>query len=69
MNKILIEELSSPNEAARFDALAIIGEFRVPAALPALRLLSARLQHESSPGAPFEVAKVNRIIDRLKKES
>lgn len=61
----LIHALASGTESERFDALAIINEFRIAAALPALRELAVRLQLEDSPGAPFELAKVNRFISKL----
>ena len=61
----LIEALASGTESQRFDALAIINEFGITAALPAMRELAIRLQLENSPGAPFELAKVNRFISKL----
>ena len=65
-NSDLFDVLRHGTEGQRYDALAIINEFRVADALPALRELAVRLQIEDSPGAPFELAKVDRIIARLK---
>jgi hypothetical protein len=53
-------------EHQRYDALAIINEFRVTEALPHLLDLALRLQLDDGPGAPFELAKVERIIRRLR---
>jgi hypothetical protein len=65
VNCVLIEQVGSPDENVRFDALAVIEEFSIDAALPALRALADRLEDEPSPGAPYEWAKVNRLIGNL----
>lgn len=62
---LLAEQVESLDENVRFDALAIIREFRIVSALPALRSLADRLEAQDSPGAPFEWAKVNRLIGLL----
>lgn len=67
-NADLFAALRVGTEGQRYDALAIINEFRVRQALDHLRELAVRLQVESSPGAPFELAKVERIIGRLMAE-
>lgn len=62
---ILAEWIVSDDESERFDALALVDEYRVRSALPALRVLAGRLENNASPGAPYEWAKVNRVIGRL----
>ncbi len=64
-NEALLEALREGDEDKRFDALAIIDEFSLREAIPDLRALSARLQFDNSPGAPFEVAKIGRILEKL----
>jgi hypothetical protein len=62
---LLAESLGSSDEDVRFDALALIGEYRIASAVPQLRSLASRLLAETRPGAPFELAKVQRLLDRL----
>jgi hypothetical protein len=62
-NKVLFEALRGRDEGRRYDALAIIREFVLYEAMPFLMELAIRLQFDDSPGAPFELAKVQRIID------
>ena len=65
-NEVLLEALREGDEDKRFDALAIIDEISLREAIPDLRALSARLQLDDSPGAPFDVAKIGRILKKLK---
>jgi hypothetical protein len=62
VDELLGEKLASPDENVRFDVLAIVGEFNIRSATPELRNLAARLGSESAPGAPFELAKVTRLL-------
>ena len=58
--------LASKDETVnRFDTLALVREFRITVALPALRVLAGWLEPQHSPGAPYEWAKVNRLIGVL----
>jgi len=66
VNKILFEALREGTEVQRYDALAIINEFQVGEALPHLSQLAARLQFDDSASAPFELAKVQRIMSKLR---
>lgn len=59
------EQLTSANETDRFDTLALIREFRISSTLPQLRALAALLETSEGPGAPYEWAKVNRLIGLL----
>jgi hypothetical protein len=65
VDQLLAEQLSSQDETERFDAIALIGEFTITTALPALRRLADRLETETWPGAPYEWAKVNRLVGKM----
>lgn len=56
-------------EVDRFDAIAMIREFRVMSALAGLHRLEDRLADSDSPGAPFERVKVGRLIAYLERGS
>jgi hypothetical protein len=64
-NRVLVEWCLSTDEGMRFDALAIIDDFRVSDAAPALRELANRLRKSNEPGAPYELQKANRIANSL----
>jgi len=65
----LAEKPASPDENVRFDVLALVGEFNIRSTEPQLRSLAARAEAEMTPGAPFELAKVNRTLKQLQKSS
>lgn len=65
VDQLLAEQLSSQDETERFDAIALIGEFSIGSALPALRRLADWLETGTWPGAPYEWAKVNRLVGRM----
>jgi hypothetical protein len=62
---VLIEWALSSDEKLRFDALAIIDDFAVVAATPALVTLANRLGSSTTPGAAYEAKKVQRLLARL----
>lgn len=62
---VIVEWLASDDENLRFDAIALIDEFRIVAAGAGLRRLRTRLLSSVSPGAPFEVEKVDRVLRGL----
>lgn len=64
-DQVLAEWALSADEKLRFDALALIDDFKVASAAPALRQLANRLASSDAPGAPYELKKVNRIIEDL----
>jgi hypothetical protein len=64
-DQYVVEWLASDDENRRFDAMALVDEFRINQAQPALRLLRERLKRSNSPGAPFEIEKVDRLIRGL----
>lgn len=51
--------------AKQFDALAVFFPFKIISALPALRELARRFEAAGGPSAPFDWAKVNRLIGQL----
>lgn len=65
VDEMLSEWVLSDDENLRFDALALVSDHRIVRALPPLRQLQVRLQDAKDPGAPYEQAKVQRIIARL----
>jgi len=61
-NRVLAEWTLSADEGMRFDALALIDEFKVRDAIPALNELGQRLGTSKAPSAPYELEKVKRIV-------
>ena len=66
-DEVIGEWALSNDEALRFDALSLIDEFAVTTAVPALIGLASRLATSTAPGAPFEILKVKRIIESLRR--
>jgi hypothetical protein len=64
-NEVFNEWALSEDEAVRFDALGLIRDLKIVTATPSLRELAERLGREQSPGAPFELEKVERIIAEI----
>jgi hypothetical protein len=64
-NKVLAEWALSSDEGMRFDALALIDEFKIKQAIPALNELAQRLLSSKAPGAPYELEKAKRIVADL----
>lgn len=64
-DQVIIEWALSDDNRKRFDALALINRFHISSALPALRVLSAQFEEAVGPSAPYDWAKVNRLIGRL----
>lgn len=65
VDELLAEWVLSEDEGRRFDALAVIADNKVVHTVPALRELAERLEVSDAPSAPFEWAKVNRILGKL----
>lgn len=61
-DRVLAEWVVSGDEKVRFDALALIDEFRIASGITALRELADRLTTSGAPGAPYELQKVQRIM-------
>ena len=64
-NEVLHEWALSDDERVRFDALALIDDFKISSAVPALKALADRLVSSSAVCAPFELHKVDRILKDL----
>jgi hypothetical protein len=64
-DEVLTDWVLSENENTRFDALALIREFRIITSIPALQQLAKRLASSRTPGAPHRLEKVNRLIADL----
>mgnify|MGYP006983745657 FL=1 len=65
-DRVLIEWSLSADIGKRFDALAIVDEFMVLDAIPALRALAGRLERSTDPGALYELKKVFRVLSALR---
>jgi hypothetical protein len=64
-NLVLAEWALSEDENVRFDALALIDDFKITTSMLALNTLASRLASSSTPGAPYELQKVDRILLNL----
>jgi hypothetical protein len=64
-NEVLQEWTLCDDERVRFDALALIDDFKIASAAPALKTLADRLVSSSAVSAPFELHKVDRILKDL----
>jgi len=64
-DEVLAEWVLSDQQAKRFDAMALIRDFRVRSALPALEQLLTKLAADEAPGAPFEREKAADLIREL----
>jgi hypothetical protein len=65
IDQFLGEKLASSDENVRFDVLALVREFNIRSTAPQLRELATRLGADKAPGAPFELAKVTRILTQF----
>jgi hypothetical protein len=66
VDAVLAEAIESDDERDRFDALALVREFRIVSAAPSLERLAEQLKDAKSPGAPYELAKVSGILTDLR---
>ena len=61
-DSVIVDWLKSDDENRRFDAIALIDEFRIASAIPVMRWLRHRLISNHNPGAPFEIEKIDRVL-------
>jgi hypothetical protein len=61
-DQVIAEWVRSPEEAKRFDAIALVRAFKIGVAIPALRELAEELGRSDDPGAPFEREKVEGLL-------
>jgi hypothetical protein len=66
---VLASWVTSPDVRKRFDALALIGEFAIRSALPAVRADLTRLRDAVGPSVASDRAKLTRIMERLSVQS
>ena len=64
-DQMLAEWALSEDENIRFDALALIDEFKIVSVTPALQKLASRLASSKAPGAAHEMSKIKRIESGL----
>jgi hypothetical protein len=64
-DQVLAEWALSEDETIRFDAQALIRKFKITSAIPALQKLAERLAVTRTPGAPYELQIVKRLIGIL----
>ena len=64
-DQVIAEWVASENERKRFDALAMVDHFRIRAASAQLRRVEAELVARTDHEAPYELAKVRRILERV----
>jgi hypothetical protein len=64
-DEVIADWVLSDDPNIRFDALALIREFHIGSAIPSLEELAKRLPSVRTPGAPYELEKVNGIISSL----
>lgn len=64
-DQVLTEWALSEDENVRFDAQSLIADFKIAKAVAALEQLATRLRFDTSPGAPHEKKKVERILAEL----
>jgi hypothetical protein len=63
--EVLMDWAQSTDPKKRYDGLLLIDELSVTSAIPMLKQLANRLKGERDPSSPFDLAKVNRILERL----
>ena len=62
---VISEWLAQDGTDRQFTAISMIDRHGTVSALPALRAAEARFETASGPSAPYDWAKVNRVIGRL----
>jgi hypothetical protein len=62
---IIAQWVLSNDEKKRFDALILIADMKIYSAKPTLELLARRLASDLRPGAPYDLAKLQRISAAL----
>ena len=61
-DQVIVDWIQSENERKRFDALAMVDRFRIRAAVGQLRREETELAASKDHTAPYELAKVRRIL-------
>ncbi|MEA3502605.1 MAG: hypothetical protein U9R47_07505, partial [Actinomycetota bacterium] len=66
VERVLCQWAESGDDLRRFTALAVIDRRGIASAVPTLRRLAAMFEAAQGPSAPYDWAKVNRILGRLR---
>ena len=69
VSKLLALWVISDDEVKRYDALALIDEFNIEMALPQLLQLERKMNKSNDHSVMFELRKIKRIINKLKRKS
>jgi|SRR6187402_1751711 len=64
-DQVIAEWVASEDQRKRFDALAMVDHFRIRAATAQLRTAEAELIERRDYEAPYELAKIRRILKRI----
>lgn len=65
VTKILIQWIESEDAGRRFDAIALVSEYKLSSARTALKLLCNRLDKDKSPGAKYEKKKIITVLNNI----
>lgn len=65
-NDVIAQWVLAAEESTRYDAIAMVREFRITSASAALKELAWRLVDQRSPGASFELDKVRHLLAELR---
>jgi len=64
-NHVICDWLTSATSRKQFDALVLVDEFQIKEAIPVLRALQRQFEQRNDHQAPYDWARVNRILARL----
>lgn len=65
VDQVLSDWIVSEDPRRRFDAESLVDHFAIRAVLPAVRSARDALRNATGPSAPFDRAKIERIIRKL----
>jgi hypothetical protein len=68
-DQVIAEWALESDEIRRWDALALIDDLKLVAAIPALRALARRLAQAAKPDEAFWVGRASQLADSLEKSS
>jgi hypothetical protein len=69
VDAVLRDWVLEGNPRQQFDALALIDEFAIRAAVPQLQVAMERLDDATGPSVPTDRSKLRRILERLEEAS
>ena len=68
-DQVIAEWALENDEIRRWDALALIEDLKIVAAIPALRALATRLAQTAKPDESFWIGRASQLADSLEKSS